>query len=198
MTTSSISFTSAGAQLAAMLVGSEAQLAERNNQSLEALQQRIERQADEEYEQRMAAADASVRAAWFGGAFTIAGGVAKVGAGFAQVQPAEQPLPNASASEAIAASRPSQSNTPNLLGTAGDTLSALAPHAAELGGKVEAERREAKAQRIARSIEQASVESEQVSRRAEREDRRASSAVEAARGFVEAETARSNAVNSNW
>jgi hypothetical protein len=200
MNISGISFTSTGAQLAALLVESEAQSAERTNESLDAVQQRIARQADEEYEERMAAADASARSAFIGGAFAIAGGAASAWAGYENSKALDKANLSGSPSEALAAAQLAQQQHSNAkyLTPAGQTLSALAPFAAEYGGKVEAERREARAQRIGRHIEQASVEAEQLSQQAQRQEQRSSAAVEAARGFVEAESARSSAVASNF
>ena len=194
MNTSGISFTSASAQLAAMLVESEAVAAERTNQSLEATEQRIARAADEEYEQRMRAADASACAAFWGGAFTIAGGAATIGGGIQQGRALEaSSVSNTTAGASHPAPAPTAGSE---LAHIGQLLSGLAPTAAKYGGEVEKERRDARAQRIGRSIEQASVEADQLSQQAQRQQQRANSGIEAARGFVDAESARSNAVLS--
>jgi hypothetical protein len=200
MNSSGISFTSASAQLAAMLVESEADAAEQTNESLEAVQQRIAREADAEYDQRMAAAAASAQAAFIGGAFTIAGGAATIGAGVYRARALEQaPAPGMAPDAARDAQKAQMrsSMTSDFLGASGQTLSGLAPAASKYGGEIEAERRNARAQRTARSIEQASVEADQLAQQAQRQQRRSDSALDAARGFVEAEDARANAVLSN-
>jgi hypothetical protein len=186
----SISFTSASAELAAMIVESEAESAERTDQALEATKERIERAADAEYEARMNAASDSALAAVLSGAFTIAGGAARIGAGVADARALEDATQTGKPEAAT------RSTTGSMLGPTGAALSELAPVAKQLGGEISAERQRARAERIGRSIAQASVEADQLAQQVQRREQRESSALDAARGFIDAETARSSAVLS--
>jgi hypothetical protein len=170
-----------------MIIEAEAESAEQTEQSLEATKQRIERAAEAEYEARLEAADDAARGALLGGAFTIAGGAVSIGAGIAHARALEQATP---------AAKVATSPTASVLGPLGTSLFELAPVAQQRGGEIAAERNRARAERIGRSIEQASVEADQLSQQVRRHEQRAASAIEAARGFVETESARSNATLS--
>jgi len=183
-----ISFTSSGAELAAMIVESEAEDAGRIDQALEANKQRIARAAEEEYRANMEAADAASRAAWISGGLAVAGGVAGVGAGLS--------VSGAKATDqggAVAGSTTAES-----FQAGSGLLSSLASPAGELGGGIAKSRHEAEARRIGRSIEQANVAGDQLAQQARRAEQRADSGLDHAQKLIDAEHARSTAVLSNF
>jgi hypothetical protein len=182
-----ISFTSSGAELAALIVESEAEDANRIDQALEANKQRIARAAEEEYRANMEAADAASRAAWISGGFVVAGGLAGVGAG----------LSDGGANVTDNAGAVTGNTTAESLQGASGLLSRLAEPARELGGGIDRIRHEAEAKRIGRSIEQANVAGEQLAQQARRAEQRADSGLDHAQRLVEAEHARSTAILSN-
>jgi hypothetical protein len=174
-----ISFTSSGAELAAMIVESEADDANRIDQALEANKERIARAAEEEYRANREAADAASRAAWISGGFAAAGGLAGVGAG-------------------LSASGANPTDDGGILRAGSGLLSSLAEPAGALGGGIDKIRHEAEAKRIGRSIEQANVAGEQLAQQARRAEQRADSGLDHAQKLVDAEHARSTAVLSNF
>ena len=183
-----IAFTSSGAELAALIVESEADDADRIDQALETNKQRISRAAEEEYRANMEAADAASRAAWISGGFAVAGGLAGVGAGLSASGA------NATDNGKVVAG----SSTAGSLEAGSGLLSRLAGPAGELGGGIAKTRHEAEGKRIGRSIEQANVAGEQLAQQARRAEQRADSALDHAQKLVEAEHARSSAVLSNF
>jgi hypothetical protein len=183
-----ISFTSSGAELAALIVESEADDANRIDQALEANKQRIARAAEEEYRASMEAADAASRAAWIGGGFAVAGGLAGVGAG----------LSASGANATGGGGAPTKGTTAETLQVGSGVLSGLAEPARELGGGIAKTRHEAEARRIGRSIEQANVAGEQLAQQARRAEQRADASLDHAQKLVDAEHARSTAVLSNF
>jgi len=174
----SITFTNSGAELAALIVESESDAAERTNEELEANKQRIARAADAEYEANLDAADAASRGAWISGGFAIAGGAAGVGAGVAGASD------SAEAAKTLAA-------TSQAFSSVSEPLSALV-------GEIPQMRHQAEAHRIGRSIEQANVEADQLAQQARRAEQRADFALDHASKLVEGENARANGVLSKF
>lgn len=189
MSISGVSFTSSGAELAAMIVELESEAAERADQALESNKQRIGRLADEEYDAALAAADAAGRAAWISGAFTIAGGAVGVGAGVTAFHGAS------ATNDAAAKSAEAQVMA---LSALGGTLSRLSESAGAFLAGRESAREQARAQRIGRSIEQASIEGEQLRQQAARSEQRADRALDQASRLIEGESARSSGVLSKF
>jgi hypothetical protein len=183
-----ISFSSAGAELAAMIVESEAEDAERIDQALESNKQRIAHAAEEEYRANMEAADAASRAAWISGGFAMAGGLVGVGAG----------LSAGGASATSDAQAAAANSTAESFRAASGLLSSFAEPAGELGGGIDKIRHEAEARRIGRSIEQANVAGDQLAQQARRAEQQADSGLDHAQKLVDAEHARSSAVLSNF
>jgi hypothetical protein len=183
-----ISFNSSGAELAALIVESEAEDANRVDQALEDNKQRIARAAEQEYRAHMDAADAASRAAWIGGGFAVAGGVVGVGAGL-----------SASGADATdTGGAVAGGSTAGSLQAGSGLLSSLAKPAGELGGGIDRIRHEAEAKRIGRSIDQANVAGDQLAQQARRAEQRANSGLDHAQKSIEAEQARSSAVLSKF
>jgi hypothetical protein len=201
MNVAGINFTSAGAELAAMLVEHEANQAESDQEQMEAYQRKIEREAEKEYRAAMAAADAGGRAALVGGAMgilssgaTVAGAYESYRAAGIQIDssmsPATQDLMRAQKEELAARA--------NLLTAAGTPFQALNGCVQSLGGGMEKERQQARAQQCNRTIQQMQSEADQLAQQARRSEQRSDAALDHAAKFVESDNARANAVLSNF
>lgn len=182
MSVAGISFTSASAELAAMMVEHEANQAESDHAQMEAYQRKIEREAEKEYRAAMAAADAGARAAMLGGAMGIlqsGGTVAGAVQGFSARTDNEQKLADRIAS-------------------LGSPFQALNQGVQAYGGGIEQERQQARAHQSARAIEQMQSEADQLAQQARRSEQRSDAALDHASKFVEGDNARANAVLSNF
>lgn len=182
MTVSGIQFTSASAELAAMMVEHEANQAENDREQMEACQRQIEREAEKEYRAAMAAADAGSRAALVGGAMGILGSGAAV-SGAAQGFSAETDREQKLASHITALGTP---------------FNALNESVKWYGGGLEKERQQARAHQSARTIEQMRGEADQLAQQARRSEQRSDASLDRAAKFVEGENAQANAVLSNF
>lgn len=182
MTVAGISFTSASAELAAMMVEHEANQAENDHEQMEAYQQKIAREAEKEYRAAMAAADAGARAALLGGAMGIlqsGGTVAGATQGFSARTQDEQTLATRIAS-------------------LGSPFQAMNESVQAYGGGIEKERQQARAQQCNRTIQQMQSEANQLAQQARRSEQRSDAALDHASKFVESDNARANAVLSNF
>lgn len=198
MTVAGISFTSQSAELAAMMVEHEANQAENDREQMEAYQRQIEREAEKEYRAAMAAADAGSRAALLGGAMgllssggTIAGAYKGYEAASMKLEPGMDPAQFKQAQSQLQAEA-------NLYAAAGTPFNALNESVKWYGGGAEKERQQARAHQSARTIEQMKSEADQLAQQARRSEQRSDAALDRTAKFVEGESARANAVLSNF
>jgi hypothetical protein len=182
MSVAGISFTSPGAELAAMMVEHEANQAENDHEQMEAYQRKIEREAEKEYRASMAAADAGSRAALIGGAmgFLASGGTV------------------AGAAQGFSADTENEQKLAGHIAALGTPFNALNESVKWYAGGKEKERQEARAHQSARTIEHLRSEADQLAQQARRSEQRSDAALEHASKFVEGDNARANAVLSNF
>ncbi len=201
MNSAGIYFTSASAELAAMLVEHEANQAESDNEQIDAYQRKIEREAEKEYRAAIAAADAGGRAALLGGAMGILSSGATIASAAKSYEAASVKIdPGMDAQQAAAqqALKQSLSAEANLLSAAGTPFSALNDGVKWYGGGREKERQEGRAHHSARTIQQMQSEADQLAQQARRSEQRSDAALDHAAKFVESDNARANAVLSNF
>jgi hypothetical protein len=198
MTVAGISFTSQSAELAAMMVEHEANQAENDREQMEAYQRKIEREAEKEYRAAMAAADAGSRAALLGGAMGILSSGATIAGAYKSYQAASMKLePGMDPAQFKQAQSQLQAEA-NLYGAAGTPFKALNEGVQWYGGGMEKERQQARAHQSARTIEQMKSEADQLAQQARRSEQRSDAALDHASKFVEGDSARANAVLSNF
>jgi hypothetical protein len=182
MSVAGINFTSASAELAAMMVEHEANQAEIDHEQMDAYQRQIEREAEKEYRAAMAAADAGSRAALLGGAMGILGSGAAV----------------AGAAQGFSADTANEQKLASHITALGTPFNALKEGVQWYGGGREKERQQARAHQSARTIEQMRSEADQLAQQARRSEQRSDAALDHAAKFVEGDSARANAVLSNF
>ncbi len=201
MNVAGISFTSASAELAAMVVEHEANQAESDQEQMEAYQRKIEREAEKEYRAAIAAADAGGRAALVGGAMGILSSGATVAGAYESYRSASIQVDSSmslATQEQLSGQKQELAARAGLFTAAGTPFQALNPMAQAFGGGIEKERQQARAQQSARTIQQMQSEADQLAQQARRSEQRSDAALDHAAKFVESDNARANAVLSNF
>jgi hypothetical protein len=198
MTISGVNFTSASAELAAMMVEHEANQAENDREQMQALERRIEREAEKEYRAAMAAADAGSRAALLGGAMGILSSGATIAGAYGEYKAASVELKPGMDETEFKHQKDKLAAEAKLYTAAGTPFNALNESVKWYGGGMEKERQQARAHQSARTIEQMKGEADQLAQQARRSEQRSDAALDHAAKFVEGDSARANAVLSNF
>ena len=201
MNSSGIHFTSASAELAAMLVEHEANQAESDHEQIDAYQRKIEREAEKEYRAAMAAADAGGRAALLGGTMGVLSSGATVAGAYQSYEAASIQIDSnmsLATQEQLSGQKQELAARAGLFTAAGSPFQALNQGVQAYGGGIEKERQEARAQQCARTIQQMQSEADQLAQQARRSEQRSDAALDHAAKFVEGDSARANAVLSNF
>src|ERR1044071_2017010 len=198
MTVGGVNFTSASAELAAMMVEHEANQAENDREQMDAYQRKIEREAEKEYRAAMAAAGAGSRAALIGGAMGILSSGATVAGAYKDYEAASMKFEPGMDAAQFTQQQNQLAAEAKLLTTAGTPFNELNGAAQSLAGGAEKERQQARAHQCARTIEQMRSEADQLAQQARRSEQRSDAALDQASKFVEGDSARANAVLSNF